>query len=108
MKVKPLKDGLGVITKAYKILPPEFRDDFFESVSELENNDNHINRTQRLRIHKIEGTNNVYRADVDKNSGWRIHFKYNNDNYIKLCDVLTRQEHDSCLKKIHDRKNRYK
>lgn len=110
MEIKPLKDDLGVIAKAYKILPVELYNNFLESISKLENNDNHKNRDQQLRIHKIEGTGkeNVYRADINKTKGWRIHFKYDDNNYIKLCDVLSNQEHDMCLKKVQDRKNRYK
>jgi hypothetical protein len=48
----------------------------------------------------------VYRADVDKISGWRIHLQYD-DGQIHLKDLIEGQKHDSVLEQIKAKKERY-
>lgn len=109
MNIKPLKDSSAVIHKAYKILPDELYKDFVKAISELENNDYHIKQKfPTIRLHKVEGTPlKIFRADINKTSGWRIHLQYDN-GFVKLCDILERKEHDRVDKTIKNRKNKYK
>lgn len=108
MEVKGLLDDNGVIAKACKILPTEFSRDLIESLSELENNEAHRTRTfPKTRLHKVEGIKDIYRADIDQISGWRLHVQYGKDNNVYLCDVLTGNEHDRVEKVIKTRKHRY-
>lgn len=75
MTDKPLCDEYGIIREAWKILPSEFRDDFLEALAELEDNECHRQRNfPKTRLHRITGYEEaVYRADIDKTSGWRLH-----------------------------------
>ena len=108
MEVKGLLDDKGVIAKACKLLPPELSHDMIESLSELENNEAHRTRTfPKTRLHKVEGIKDIYRADIDKISGWRFHVQYGKDNIVNLCDVLTGNEHDRVGKVVKSRKHRY-
>ena len=57
----------------------------------------------------MEGAKNIYRADIDKISGWRIHLMYGKDDKrIHLCDILEGKEHDRVQKVIKKRKDLYK
>ena len=48
----------------------------------------------------------IYRADINKVSGWRIHLQYLNGN-IALKDVIEGRRHDDTLKVIKTKKGRY-
>jgi hypothetical protein len=74
-----LCDKYGVIYEAMKILPnDELKIGFLEALAELEDNECHRTRKfPKTRLHKVKGIKQaVYRADIDKTSGWRIHLQY--------------------------------
>ena len=48
----------------------------------------------------------IYRADINKSSGWRIHVQYVNGNIV-LKDVIHGKRHDDVLKVINAKKGRY-
>lgn len=110
MAIKPLKDNNGAIKQAYEDLPKKLHDDFFKSLAELEDNECH--RTQNFphtQLHKVKGAKkSVYRAYINKVTGWRIHLQYGYDNYIEINEILTGQEHDDVTKIIKSRKGKYK
>lgn len=112
MSVKPLKDESGVLGKAYKLLPSELHDSFLKALAELEDNDAHKNNVfPHTKLHKVRGNIKgvaVYRADIDKISGWRLHVQYDDDHFLLLNDILTGQEHDKVIDVIKLRKHRYK
>lgn len=109
MDAKGLIDDKGVILKANKILPNELSKDFIEALAELEDNEAHRTITfPKTRLHKVEGAKDVYRADIDKISGWRIHVMYGSDKRIHLCDILEGKEHDRVVKAIKNRKELYR
>lgn len=73
-----LCDEYGIIYQAMKILPNnELKISFLEALAELEDNECHRTRKfPKTRLHKIKGVKQaVYRADIDKISGWRIHIQ---------------------------------
>jgi len=108
-EIKPLLDEYGVIHEANKILPDiVHKIKFLESLADLEDNKAHKTRTfPRTRLHKIEGIKQkIYRADIDKISGWRIHIQYL-DNQIHLKDIIEGQRHDEVVKVIMSKKDRY-
>lgn len=108
MNKKGLIDDQAVIYKANEILPDEYSKKFIAAISELEDNDEHIKREFPVtRLHKVSGAKGVYRADIDKISGWRIHVKYGDDNRIHLCDILKDKEHDRVQTVLKSRKSRY-
>ena len=108
MDNKGLIDDKAVIYKANKILPDEYTKKLIMAISELEDNEAHKKREFPItRLHKVTGAKDVYRADIDKISGWRMHVKYGNDNRIHLCDVLEDKEHDRVQTVIKNRKSRY-
>ena len=106
-----LLDKNGVIAKAVKMLSKEDANlykDLVEALSELEDGEAHRTRTfPKTRLHKVSGIKNVYRAYIDKISGWRIHLLYGEDNIIELCDVLDGNEHDQVQDLIKRRRKRY-
>lgn len=108
---KGLLDKHGVIAKAVKMLSKEDQDlykDLVEALSELEDNEAHRTRSfPKTRLHKVAGIKDVYRADIEQMSGWRLHILYGEDNNIELCDVLDGDEHDQVQIKIKTRKRRY-
>lgn len=79
-QIKPLFDEYGVIYEAMKILPDNLKLDFLEALAELEDNECHRTRSfPKTRLHKVKGIKQaIYRADIDKISGWRIHLQYIN------------------------------
>lgn len=108
-EIKALVDEFGVIRKALSILPSDkLKIAFLEGLAELEDNEAH--RTQsfpKTRLHKVEGVKQaIYRADVDKISGWRLHVQYQ-DGAIHLKDVIEGRKHDAVLNVIKARKGRY-
>ena len=109
MNEKGLVDNKAVIQKANKLLPDELCREFLEALAELEDNEAHRTRTfPKTRLHKVSGAKDIYRADINKISGWRIHLIYGTDNRIYLCDVLKGSEHNRVQKVIKKRKNLYK
>ena len=48
----------------------------------------------------------LYRADIDKVSGWRIHVQYINGQ-IHLKDIIEGQKHDNVIDVIKSKKVRY-
>ena len=108
--IKKLLDEFGVIFEGNKILPQEYKIQFLESLAELEDNNCHKTRTfPKTRLHKVSGVKQaVYRADIDKTSGWRIHLQYDKKNGILILkDIIEGQKHDDVTKVIKSKKNRY-
>lgn len=79
-----------------------------KAVAELEDNECHKTRTfPKTRLHKVTGIKQaIYRADIDKISGWRIHLQYS-EGKIHLKDIIEGQQHDDVVKVIKSKKNRY-
>lgn len=108
-EIKVLMDEYGIIYEANKILPsPGLRLKFLESLAELEDNNAHKTQTfSKTRLHKVKGVKQaVYRADIDKISGWRLHVQYI-DKQLHLKDIIDGQRHDDVIKIIQSKKERY-
>lgn len=104
-----LCDAYGIIYEAVKILPnDELKIDFLEALAELEDNECHrLRKFPKTRLHKVKGIKQaVYRADIDKTSGWRIHLQYVNGQ-IHLKDIIKGQRHDDVNEVIKSKKIRY-
>lgn len=109
-EVKVLVDEFGVIREALSILPTDrLKVAFLEALAELEDNEAHRTRSfPKTRLHKVVNVREaVYRADIDKISGWRLHVQYE-EGAIHLKDVIEGQKHDDVLKSIHARRSRYR
>jgi len=109
-EIKALLDEYGVIYGANKTLPDEkHRLQFLEALAELENNECHKRREFPVtRLHKVTGIRQaVYRADVDKISGWRIHVQYSGDGVLHLKDLVPGSKHDDVIEVIKSKKIRY-
>ena len=107
--VKPLLDEYGVIHEALKKLPDNrLKLEFLESLAELEDNACHRHRQfPKTRLHRVRGVKQaIYRADITKISGWRIHVQYV-DGKIVLKDVIEGGRHDDVVKVIRSKKGRY-
>ncbi|MEA5581512.1 hypothetical protein VB620_09185 [Nodularia harveyana UHCC-0300] len=107
-QIKPLLDEYGVIHEAIQILPEELKVDFLQALAELEDNECHRTRSfPKTRLHKVTGIKQaIYRADIDKISGWRIHIQYI-EGKIHLKDIIEGQQHDDVIKVIKSKKDRY-
>lgn len=108
-EIKTLLDEFGVIHEANKILPNDhLKISFLESLSELEDNSAHKTRHfPKTRLDKVSGIKQkIYRADIDKISGWQTHVKYV-DGQLHLKDIIDGQRHDDVIKIIQSKKNRY-
>jgi len=108
-RISPLFDGWGVIYDAAKRLPSEeLKVSFLEALAELEDHECHRTRKfPKTRLHRVVGYKEpVYRADVDKISGWRLHLQYE-DGQIHLKDIIEGQRHDDVLREIEAKKVRY-
>lgn len=104
-----LCDEYGIIYQAMKILPDnELKVSFLEALAELEDSECHRTRKfPKTRLHKVKGVKQaVYRADIDKTSGWRIHIQYVNGE-IHLKDIIEGQRHDATLEIIKSKKSHY-
>ncbi|MCC5660484.1 hypothetical protein LC608_26600 [Nostoc sp. XA010] len=104
-----LCDEYGIIYQAMKILPDdELKIAFLEALAELEDNECHRTRKfPKTRLHKVKGVKQaIYRADIDKVSGWRIHVQYANGQ-IHLKDIIAGQRHDDVIEVIKSKKARY-
>lgn len=107
---KGFLDDFGVLMECQKILPDDrHRLQLLQTIAELENNECH--RTQIFpvsRFHKIKGIQEkIYRADIDKISGWRLHMQYSADKRLHLKDVIAGSNHDHVVKVIKSKKERY-
>jgi len=105
----PLWDEYGIIHEAIKILPnQDLKINFLEALAELEDKECHRTRKfPKTRLHKIKGIKQaIYRADIDKISGWRIHLQYI-DGQIYLKDITEGQRHDDVIEIIKSKKSRY-
>jgi hypothetical protein len=104
-----LCDEYGIVYQAMKILPDdELKISFLEALAELEDNECHRTRKfPKTRLHKVKGVKQaVYRADINKVSGWRIHVQYINGQ-IHLKDIIEGQRHDDVIEVIKSKKARY-
>lgn len=104
-----LLDAWGVIYEAEKNLPGEqLKIGFLEALAELEDHECHRTRKfPKTRLHRVVGYKEpVYRADIDKISGWRLHLQYA-DGQIHLKDIIEGQKHDDVLSQIEAKKVRY-
>ncbi|WP_414552307.1 hypothetical protein [Anabaena sp. CCY 0017] len=107
-QIKPLLDEYGVIHEAIKILPEDLKLNFLQALAELEDNECHRTRSfPKTRLHKVTGIKQaIYRADIDKISGWRIHIQYI-EGKIHLKDIIEGQQHDDVIKVIKSKRDRY-
>ena len=108
-KTLTLYDEYGIIYEAMNILPSnELKISFLEALAELEDQECHRTRQfPKTRLHKVKGVKQaIYRADIDKISGWRIHLQYINGQ-IHLKDIIAGQRHDDMLEVIKSKKSRY-
>ncbi|MCW3109388.1 MAG: hypothetical protein JWQ09_3894 [Segetibacter sp.] len=108
-EIKVLLDEYGIIHQANKILPSnELKLKFLEALAELEDNAAHKTKLfPKTRLHKVTGVKqSIYRADIDKISGWRIHVQYT-DKQLHLKDIIDGQQHDEVIKIIQSKKDRY-
>jgi hypothetical protein len=104
-----LCDEYGIIHEAMKILPDdELKISFLEALAELEDNECHRTRKfPKTRLHKVTGVKQaIYRADINKVSGCRIHVQYI-DGQIHLKDIIEGQRHDDVINVIKSKKTRY-
>ena len=108
-RTNALFDEWGVIYEATKRLPNErLKLDFLDALAELEDHECHRTRKfPKTRLHRVVGYKEaVYRADIDKTSGWRLHVQYENGQ-VHLKDVIEGQKHDDVLGQIEAKKIRY-
>ncbi|HEM4128489.1 TPA: hypothetical protein U1W61_000159 [Streptococcus suis] len=111
MQIKKIADDYGVLADCSRILPKEYYSDLIEAIAELEDNQRYVQRDfPKTRLHKVTGIKwDVYRADIDKISGWRLHVKFcKDDNRIHLCQVVEGQKHDEVNRVIMSQKDRFK
>ncbi|MEH2393304.1 MAG: hypothetical protein V7K21_17165 [Nostoc sp.] len=104
-----LYDEYDIIYQAMKISPDdELKIAFLEALAEFEDNECHRTRKfSKTRLHKVKGVKQaIYRADIDKVSGWRIHVQYINGQ-IHLKDIIEGQRHDDVIEVIKSKKARY-
>ncbi len=108
-EIKALHDEFGIIHEAMQILPSDkLKLAFLEALAELEDVNAHKTRNfPKTRLHKITGVKQaIYRADIDKVSGWRLHVQYIN-GHIHLKDIIEGQKHDDVIKVVAAKKGRY-
>jgi len=107
-QIKIIVDEYGIIYKANKILPINLKVEFLDSLAELENNECHRTREfPKTRLHRVIGIKQaIYRADINKISGWRIHVQYQNEK-LYLKDIIEGQKHDDVIDVIKSKKSRY-
>lgn len=106
---KTLVDDFGIIYEAQKILIiDKLKIAFLGALAELENNECYKTQTFPVtRLHRVVGyEQKIYRADIDKISGWRIHIQHI-DGKILLKDIVEGQKHDDVIKVIKAKKGRY-
>jgi len=109
-EIKGLVDNHGTIYECNKKVPEEYRIKLLEVLAELEDNECHKLRSfPKSQLHKVTGADKVYRAYIDKISGWRLHVQYGEDKRIHLCEVLDPADHDRGTKKklMKQKKEKY-
>lgn len=109
-RTKKLVDEFGVIRKGNKIVPDRLKHKLLEALAELEDNECHRTKTfPKTRLHRVVGVDKaIYRGDIDKISGWRIHVQYNKrDDSLILNDIIEGKKHDDVLKIIKTKKDKY-
>lgn len=111
VQIKLLLDEYGIINEAVKSLPDDkHKLQLLETLAELEDNSCHIAKTfTKSRLHRVNGYKKaIYRADIDKISGWRIHLQYNKKTgYLHLKDLIEGKDHDNVIKVIKAKDCRY-
>ena len=111
-QIKALLDEYGVIYEANKYLPDDkHRVWLVEALAELEDNNCHKERSYpKTRFHKVTGIEQaVYRADINKTSGWRLHLQFDRiTNQLHLKDIIEGQLHDDAIRVIKAKKDRYR
>ena len=108
-ELKRLLDEYGIIYDAMKMLPDaKLKIEFLDALAELENNECHRTRSfPKTRLHRVNGVKQaIYRADINKISGWRIHVQYIDGNIV-LKDVIEGSRHDDVIRVINTKKGRY-
>ena len=108
-ELKRLLDEFGIIYDAIRKLPDnKLKVAFMEALAELEDNECHRRRQfPKTRLHRVTGVKQaIYRADITKISGWRIHLQYENGQIV-LKDVIEGRRHDDVIKVIRTKKGRY-
>jgi hypothetical protein len=108
-EIKALLDKYGVIYQAQKMLPSDqLKLALIEALAELENNECHRTRSfPKTRLHRIRGYEQaIYRADIDKTSGWRLHLQYA-EGELHLKDIVEGNRHDDVLEVVRSKKHRY-
>ena len=106
---KRLLDEYGIIYEALRKLPDKhLKLAFMEALAELEDNECHRTRSfPKTRLHRVRGIKQaIYRADITKISGWRLHVQYIDGNIV-LKDVIEGSRHDDVIKVIQTKKGRY-
>ena len=109
-QTSPLFDSWGVIYEAALRLPSEaLKLALVEALAELEDHECHRTRKfPKTRLHRVEGSREpVYRADIDKISGWRLHLQYV-DGQVHLKDIIDGKRHDDVLGQIEAKRVRYR
>lgn len=110
-QIRELRDPHGVVYEAVKILPDnKHKVGLIETLAELEEANRYVSKDfPKSRLHKVVGVKqNVFRADINKHTGWRIHVQHSSDsNHLILNDVLEGQDHDAVLRLIKTRQHRY-
>ena len=110
-EIKVLLDGFGIIHEANKILPDDnHKLGFLAALAELEDNSCHkLRQFPKTRLHRVRGYEKaIYRADINKTSGWRIHLQYDaKSGQLHLKDIIEGQKHDDVIKVIKSKKERY-
>lgn len=112
--IQILIDEYGIIKEAEKILPTEFKLNFLTALAELEDRDCYKHQAfPKTKLHIVKGqklsTAKIYRAYIDKISGWRIHLQCSTEqnNTIILKQIIPGQKHDDCLDIIKSQRHRY-
>lgn len=109
-EIKGLVDDHGTIHECNKIIPEEYKIKFLEVLAELEDNECHkAHSFPKSHLHKVIGADKIYRAYIDKISGWRVHVQYGEDKKLYLCEVLDPSDHDRGTNKklIKQKKKKY-
>lgn len=110
-EIKQILDQFGIIHEANKVLPDDSHKlQFLESLAELEDNACHKSSTfSKTRLHRVTGYEKaIYRADINKTSGWRLHVQYDKSTkQLVLKDIISGQLHDDVIKVIKSKKERY-
>lgn len=109
-EIKGIVDDYGILLEAHKLLPSDcLRVSLLEALAELENNEHHRTRAfPKTRLHRVAGVKEaIYRADIDKTSGWRLHLQYEDDKRLHLKDIIPGQDHDNVVSVIKAKRVRY-